>query len=63
MDASAKLSCREASRLLSLACERPLSPDEQALLGLHLDRCLMCATFEKQLQFLRVASQRFREGG
>ena len=56
------LSCRNASRLLSLACERPLTADEIRALKQHLDECLMCANFEQQLNFLHKAAGRFRTG-
>lgn len=55
-----ELSCREASRLLSVAYERRLSPDELAELQRHLDECLMCRNFDSQLRFLHEASQRYR---
>ena len=41
MDADADLNCRNASRLLSLACERPLEAEELLALKRHLDECLM----------------------
>lgn len=56
------LSCRKASALLSLACERSLSADEVRALKLHLDECLMCTNFEQQLQFLHKAASVFRSG-
>ena len=56
------LSCRKASSLLSLACERPLDAAELRALKVHLDECLMCTNFEAQLQFLHKASSRLREG-
>jgi hypothetical protein len=59
---AARVDCRAASRLLSAACERPLSAEEQAALQLHLDRCLMCRNFESQLKFLHRAAERFRTG-
>ena len=57
------LSCRKASGLLSLACERPLSADELRALKMHLDECLMCTNFETQLKFLHKAAGVFRTGG
>ena len=57
------LNCRKASRLLSLACERPLDANELRALKIHLDECLMCTNFETQLRFLHKASQVFRDGG
>ena len=54
--------CRAASRLLSAAYERKLTPAESKALTFHLDRCFMCRNFDSQLKFLHVASQRFRTG-
>jgi hypothetical protein len=56
------VNCREASRLLSLACERPLSAAELEALERHLDKCLMCRNFDSQLKFLHRASEKFRSG-
>ena len=56
------LNCRQASRLLSLAQERPLAESERVALSRHLDECLMCRTFEEQLLFLRQAMERFKGG-
>ena len=57
------LNCRQASRLLSLSCERPLVADEIRALKMHLDECLMCANFEQQLRFLHKCAEVFRTGG
>jgi predicted anti-sigma-YlaC factor YlaD len=54
--------CRAASRLLSAAYERKLSPMESQALTYHLDRCFMCRNFDSQLKFLHAASERFRSG-
>jgi hypothetical protein len=62
MDADTDLDCRNASRLLSLACERPLEVGELAALRHHLDACLMCTNFQAQLKFLHEAATRFRAG-
>ena len=56
----AEVNCREASRLLSVACERPLADEELAALQRHLDRCFMCRNFESQLRFLHDASAVYR---
>ena len=56
------LSCRKASGLLSLACERPLDATELRALKMHLDECLMCTNFEQQLKFMHEAARVFREG-
>jgi hypothetical protein len=50
--------CREASRLLSFAYERKLTPGELDALQGHLDECFMCRTFESQLEFLHAAARR-----
>lgn len=52
--------CREASRLLSIVYERKLSAEGLGELRAHLDACLMCRSFDSQLKFLHLASQRFR---
>ena len=62
MEADKNLNCREASRLLSLACERSLDAGELGALKKHLDKCLMCTNFEAQLRFLHEAARAFREG-
>ena len=62
MEADEDLNCREASRLLSLACERPLDATELRSLKAHLDECLMCTNFEAQLGFLHKAARVFRQG-
>ena len=62
MDADADLDCRHASKLLSLASERPLDDGEREALRRHLDACWMCRNFEGQLAFMRKAASRFRTG-
>ena len=54
------VNCRAASRLLSVAYERRLNPDELAALQRHLDKCLMCRNFDSQLRFLHNASKAYR---
>ena len=55
-----EVNCREASKLLSLAYERRLSPEELELLQHHLAECFMCRNFDSQLRFLHEASSRYR---
>ena len=55
-----RVDCRAASRLLSLAYERHLTPEELARLQAHLDRCFMCRNFDSQLKFLHQASEKYR---
>ena len=54
------VACRAASRLLSVAYERPLTPEELAALNTHLNKCLMCRNFDSQLKFLHQAAQKYR---
>ena len=61
-DNGAELNCREASRLLSLACERSLDQTELKLLAEHIDECLMCKNFSTQLKFLGKVARAYREG-
>ena len=56
------LNCRQASRLMSLSCERPLDANELRALKMHLDECLMCVNFEQQLRFLHRCAEVFRSG-
>jgi len=56
-----KLSCRDASRLLSQSMERKLSLAEQAKLRLHLALCDACRNFGRQLKRLRQAAGRLFE--
>ena len=55
-----EVNCREASKLLSVAYERRLTPGELESLQQHLDDCFMCRNFDSQLRFLHAASQRYR---
>jgi len=55
-----ELSCREAARLLSVAFERALTPQEAAELKIHLSDCDDCQHYDVQLRFLRQAAQRYR---
>ena len=55
-----KVDCREASKLLSVAYERRLSPGELEALQRHLDKCFMCRNFDSQLRFLHEASKIYR---
>lgn len=48
-------SCREASELLSLAQDRPLTVREKVILHVHLPFCEGCRNFKRQLQFIRRA--------
>jgi hypothetical protein len=56
-----KLSCKDASRLLSQSMDRKLSLAEQAKLRLHLALCDACRSFGRQLERLRQAAGRLFE--
>lgn len=49
------ISCKEASRLVSLQLDRPLSLRARLQLRLHLAFCIGCRRAEKQFRFLRQA--------
>ena len=54
------LSCKEATRLMSQAQDRPLSYGERVKLRLHLVACTACTRFSRQLAFMREALSRYR---
>ena len=56
-----KLTCKEASRLLSQGQDRPLGSGEWLRLRLHLLICDACANFSRQVDTLRRAVRALRE--
>ena len=54
------LSCKEATRRLSQAQDRPLSLGQRVKLRLHLLVCTACTRFARQLAFMRTALSRYR---
>jgi hypothetical protein len=50
-----KLTCREASRLLSDGLEKKLSLRDRAALKLHLTLCDACTRVKAQFEFMRRA--------
>ena len=50
-----RLTCREASRLISEGLDRDLSFADRAALRLHLALCDACNKLKAQFQFLRRA--------
>jgi len=50
-----RLSCKEASRLISQGMERRLSLGERIALRLHVRICDACTRFTSQMKFLRRA--------
>ncbi len=55
-------SCKDVTKLLSLAQERPLTLRERFDLHVHLPLCEGCRNFKQQLAFMREALRRFRDG-
>lgn len=55
------LNCKETTRLLSAAQDRPLALGERLALELHLLFCKGCTNYRKQVAFLREAC-RWRPG-
>jgi hypothetical protein len=55
------ISCKQASRLVSQAQDRPLGRWEGMLLRLHLAACAGCTRFAEQVRFLREAMTKYRE--
>jgi predicted anti-sigma-YlaC factor YlaD len=53
-----KLSCQEASRLLSDELDRPLSAEQRERLRLHLVVCEACRNIEEQLALMHEALRR-----
>lgn len=53
------LTCRQATRLLSEAQDRPLALKEKAALRLHLMLCTGCRNFNRQIFTIRQISQAY----
>lgn len=51
------LSCKEASRYLSLAQDRPLTLGELVKLRLHLSMCGTCRNFSHNLKVIRQGAR------
>ena len=56
------LSCKEVNRLCSEEQDPNLSLTERINLRMHLAMCKACTNFRVQMQFLRAATRRYREG-
>jgi hypothetical protein len=56
-----RLSCQQASRLLSQQQEEPLPFGKRMRLRLHLMYCDACTNVSRQFETLRLAMQRWRE--
>ena len=53
--------CKEASRLMSQAWEKPLSIGDAVRLRLHLHWCDVCRRVRRQFRFLHAAMRRYSE--
>lgn len=53
------LSCREVTRLVSDAQERPLGLQERMSLRMHITMCSACRKFENQMTTIRAAMRMF----
>jgi len=54
-----KITCRQASHLVSEQQDRPLSWSERASLRVHLGICAGCVRISGQMDFLRRAMARY----
>lgn len=57
-----RLSCQQASRLLSQQQDEPLPFGKRARLRLHLMYCDACTNVARQFATLRLALRRWRDG-
>jgi len=58
-----RISCQQASRLLSQQQDEPLAFGKRMRLRLHLMYCDACTNVSRQFATLRLAMQRWREHG
>lgn len=57
-----KINCKQASRLISDALDRPLSRGEYLRLRIHLFLCGNCTEFSRQLQLMQLAARKAGRG-
>jgi len=57
------MNCKEAHRVLCEAQDSKLSLIRRLALRWHLSICDRCSRFRRQLDFLRLAVRRYRDGG
>ncbi len=57
-----RISCQQASRLLSQCQDEPLPLGKRLRLRLHLAYCDACTNVSRQFVAIRVAMHRIREG-
>jgi predicted anti-sigma-YlaC factor YlaD len=53
------MSCKQASKILSVKRDRPLTDEEETQLKNHLAICLYCRNFDGQLDVLAEMAKRF----
>jgi predicted anti-sigma-YlaC factor YlaD len=53
------MSCKQASKILSVKRDRPLTDEEELQLKNHLAICLYCRNFDGQLDVLAEMAKRF----
>jgi predicted anti-sigma-YlaC factor YlaD len=53
------MSCKQASKMLSMKRDRPLTSEEEVQLKNHLVICLKCRNFDGQLEVLTEMAKRF----
>ncbi|WP_313955424.1 zf-HC2 domain-containing protein [Halomonas sp. C22] len=58
MEDTGMMMCREATRLMSLRIEQPLTFQQKAQLALHLSMCGACRLCDKQFRFLHDSFNR-----
>jgi hypothetical protein len=56
-----KITCKQATHLVSQGLDRELGGLERLRLRIHLAICDGCTNFRKQMDFLRRAMQELRE--
>ena len=56
------MNCRDATRLMSEAQERPLSITERMSLKLHVNMCSGCHNFKDQMGTLRLMTRAYAKG-
>ncbi|GEK72121.1 MULTISPECIES: zf-HC2 domain-containing protein [Halomonas] len=54
------MKCKQATRLMSLKQDRPLTRRERLSLRLHLTMCGACRACERQFSLLHRAGERYR---
>ena len=53
------MNCKDATRVMSEAQDRPLNTGERASLAFHLFICSGCSNFRQQLSLLREACRKY----